>query len=134
MCQALSVEGGRWKSKDLMNIWMDGQPAPQAIIDLLACNCKKKCELPKCECMASGLKCTDMCTLQNCENQANQEDNEEDSETELDNDEIVEDSDNDEIEEDCEYQTIQTQAGNCYFQVYELLIIGSITDTYILHI
>ena len=83
--------------------WMDGQPAPQAIIDLLACNCKKKCELPKCECMASGLKCTDMCTLQNCENQANQEDNEEDSETELDNDEIAEDSDNDEIEEDCEY-------------------------------
>ena len=76
---------------------MDGQPAPQAINGLLACNCKRKCELPKCECMASGLKCTDMCTLQNCENQA------EDSESERLNDEIVKDSDNDKIEEDCEY-------------------------------
>ena len=57
--------------------WMDGQPAPQAILDLLACNCAKKCELPKCECMANGLKCTDMCRLQNCENQAYHADGEE---------------------------------------------------------
>ena len=49
---------------------MDGQPAPQAILDLLACNCTRMCQLPSCECMANGLKCTDMCKLPNCGNQA----------------------------------------------------------------
>ena len=50
--------------------WMDGEPAPQAILDLLACNCTRTCQLPSCECMANGLKCTDMCKLPNCGNQA----------------------------------------------------------------
>ena len=60
-------------TEQLVVHWMDGQPAPQAILDLLACNCAKKCELPKCECMVNRLKCTDMCRLQDCENQANAE-------------------------------------------------------------
>jgi len=38
---------------------MIGQPAPQAIFDLLACNCAKNCELPQCTCMTNGLKCTE---------------------------------------------------------------------------
>ena len=53
--------------------WMDGhfgQPAPEAVLDLLACNCKRKCSLPKCVCLSNGLKCTDMCRLPDCENQA----------------------------------------------------------------
>ena len=49
---------------------MDGQPASQAVLDLLACNCTMKCSLPKCVCLSNGLKCTDMCRLQDCENQA----------------------------------------------------------------
>ena len=57
--------------------WMDGQPALQAVLDLLACNCPRKCELPRCECMANGLKCTDMCRLPDCENQASTLNNEE---------------------------------------------------------
>lgn len=48
--------------------WMDGQSAPQAILDLLACNCARKSDLPKCDCIANGLKCTDMCRLPDCEN------------------------------------------------------------------
>ena len=28
--------------------WMDEQPVPQAVLDLLACNCTWKCSLPKC--------------------------------------------------------------------------------------
>lgn len=72
------------KQRTLDNHWMDGQPAPEAILDLLACNCARKCELPKCSCMANGLKCTDMCKLQDCENQASfyQEDEEIESEDE----------------------------------------------------
>ncbi len=70
---------------------MDGQPAPQAILDLLACNCSKKCVLLNCECLANGLKCTDMCRLPDCENQALLVS--EDCITSLD----------DEQEDDCEY-------------------------------
>ena len=44
--------------------WMDKQPVPQAVLDLLACNCTWKCSLPKCVCLSNELKCTD------CENQA----------------------------------------------------------------
>ena len=71
-----SPVGGGWKiekegaNEQLVLHWMDGQPAPQAILDLLACNCPRKCELPKCECIVNGLKCTDMCRLSDCENQA----------------------------------------------------------------
>ena len=57
-------------SGQLVVHWMDGEPAPQAILDLLACNCTRTCQLPSCECMANGLKCTDMCKLPNCGNQA----------------------------------------------------------------
>lgn len=42
-------------NEQLVVHWMDGQPAPQAILDLLACNCAKNCELQKCECMVNGL-------------------------------------------------------------------------------
>ena len=49
---------------------MDGQPAPQAILGMLACNCTRTCPLLSCECMANELKCTDMCKLHHCGNQA----------------------------------------------------------------
>lgn len=64
-------------TEQLVVHWMDCQPAPKAVLDLLACNCTRKCELPKCVCMANRLKCTDMCRLPDCENQASILDNEE---------------------------------------------------------
>ena len=97
--QVPSPVGRGWKmekqgpDEHLVVHWMDSQPAPQAILDLLACNCTKKCELPKCECMVNGLKCTDMCRLPDCDNQVDQANSEENT-NELDNDES---------EEDCEY-------------------------------
>ena len=65
--------------------WMDVKPAPEAILELLSCNCSKKCEAAKCVCAASGLKCTDMCTLQECENQTSFLDEEENDENKEDN-------------------------------------------------
>ena len=50
--------------------WMDEQPAPQAVLDWLACNCTRKFSLHRCVCLPNGLKYTDMCRLQDCENQA----------------------------------------------------------------
>ena len=71
--------------------WMDGQPAPEAVLDFLACVCPKKCALPKCACMTNGLKCTDMCRLPDCENQTSFSDNEES--TDEDEDGMEDDSD-----------------------------------------
>lgn len=49
--------------------WMDGLPAPQALLDLLSCKCPKSCKLPKCICLVNGFKCTDMCSHSKCSNQ-----------------------------------------------------------------
>ncbi len=88
-----SPVGQGWKldkqgsDEQLVIHWMNGQPAPQAILDLLACTCARKCELPRCECMANGLKCTDMCRLPDCDNQPNQQESEE-SADDFDDDEL----------------------------------------------
>jgi len=70
--------------------WMEGQPAPNAVLDLLACNCPKTCSLPRCVCVLQmvSARCTDMCRLAECENQASTSDSEQSS------DEDVEDLDN----------------------------------------
>ena len=49
--------------------WMDGKPAPDAVLKLLACRCTRSCKLPSCVCLANGLKCADICTLKECQNQ-----------------------------------------------------------------
>ena len=71
--------------------WMKGQPAPEAVLDLLTCTCPKKCTLPKYGCTANGLKCTDMCKLQHCDNLPSISDSKEsadEDEDELDSDGI----------------------------------------------
>ncbi|KAJ8403211.1 hypothetical protein AAFF_G00354280 [Aldrovandia affinis] len=54
--------------------WMQGSPAPEAVLQLLSCNCSHRCKLPECQCMSSGLKCTNLCKLQTCDNQPQEED------------------------------------------------------------
>ncbi|KAJ8403837.1 hypothetical protein AAFF_G00347050 [Aldrovandia affinis] len=54
--------------------WMRGSPAPEAVLKLLSCNCSRRCKLPECQCMSSGLKCTNLCKLQTCDNQPQEED------------------------------------------------------------
>ena len=95
--QVPSPVGRGWKIKKigaderLVLLWMDGKPAPQINLDLLACNCSKKCVVPNCECLANGLKCTDMCKLPDCDNQA------------LVDNEGSMDSLDDELKDGCEY-------------------------------
>ena len=48
---------------------MDVKAAPEAILELLACNCTKKGVAPKGVCVTNGLRCTDMCWLAECDNQ-----------------------------------------------------------------
>ena len=57
-------------AEQLVVDWMDGQPAPEAVLNLLACKCPRKCVLPNCEFLKNGLKYTDMCRLRDCENRS----------------------------------------------------------------
>lgn len=49
--------------------WLGSKPAPEEILEMLACVCKKSCTMDSCCCLKAGLKCTDMCTLV-CDNMA----------------------------------------------------------------
>ena len=63
-----SPVGSGWCTKDgkLVIDWMGDQPAPQAVLEVLSCQCSRSCKLPSCSCVVNGLKCTDMCRLQDC--------------------------------------------------------------------
>ena len=65
-----------WEIEDgeLVMDWMDGSPAPEAVVALLACNCRRKCTLPTCTCLSNSMKCTQLCKLQRCSNQVSEED------------------------------------------------------------
>lgn len=54
--------------------WMEKKPAPEAVLELLACKCKRSCNSQSCPCVAKGLKCTNIYALSNCENQVEAED------------------------------------------------------------
>lgn len=46
---------------------MIGPAAPEAVLAFISCKCTRTCTLPKCTCLANGLKCTDLCKL-DCDN------------------------------------------------------------------
>ena len=73
---------------------MSGPPAPEVVLEFLACNCKKECKLPDCQCLANGLKCSPACTLQNCTNIAENDDDQLDSSSE--DEDMIQDMDDDE--------------------------------------
>lgn len=83
-----------WKMEEghLVIDWMDGSPAPEAVLDLLSCKCSRVCKLPSCVCLLNGLKCTDMCRLRECTNQPSMEDSETDS--------TIEDGEDDDTDEE----------------------------------
>ena len=68
--QVPSPVGSGWCLEDgkLTIDWMSGEPAPQAVLELLSCQCSRICKLPGCTCLTNGLKCTDLCRLQDCTN------------------------------------------------------------------
>ena len=73
--------------------WMQGSPAPEAVLQMLSCKCMRTCKLPDCTCMANQLKCTDMCKLQTCTNQRTDND---DENVQVDADDSHSDSDDEE--------------------------------------
>ena len=94
--QVPSPVGKGWKiereegAEQLVIDWMAGKPAPEAILELLSCNCTKNCSSTRCVCVANGMRCNDMCRLQNCDNQPSAEEEEEsnpEDEEEMDSEE-----------------------------------------------
>lgn len=67
-----SPRGQGWEVTDdgSINIkWLSSKPAPEEVLEMLACVCKKSCTIASCCCLKAGLKCTDMCSLE-CDNMA----------------------------------------------------------------
>ena len=40
---------------------MTSLPAPEAILEFVACKCRKICRASTCDCLKNELKCTDAC-------------------------------------------------------------------------
>ena len=64
----LEPVGFRWKmgssAEDESSLpfdWMDGKPAPDAVLERLACRCPRSFRLSDCVCMANALTCTQTC-------------------------------------------------------------------------
>ena len=62
-CQIPNASDHGWKLEDgcLKVHWMDNQPAPDEILELVVCNCKRgKCN-EECQCIQLQVACTDIC-------------------------------------------------------------------------
>lgn len=48
---------------------MDLLPAPNSVLELANCKCKKnKCQTKSCTCFKNNLSCTEFCSCTDCEN------------------------------------------------------------------
>ena len=67
----LSPGGHGWEVDNISNVvkfvWLGSKPAPEEMLELLSCTCKRACTVHNCCCLKAGLNCTDMCSVQ-CEN------------------------------------------------------------------
>ena len=43
--------------------WKYGHAAPDAVLELISCQCKRECRQEQCPCVDNGHKCTYMCRL-----------------------------------------------------------------------
>ncbi|CAM1318477.1 Uncharacterised protein r2_g2648 [Pycnogonum litorale] len=48
--------------------WMSGLLAPDVVLNLISCTCRRMCRPSDCSCILNGLKCTVVCKLQGCSN------------------------------------------------------------------
>ncbi len=66
--------------------WLHRQPAPDAVLEFIACQCKRECKPGDCGCINNGFKCTYMCKLQTCGNMHQWEKNDTNTIMEYDSD------------------------------------------------
>jgi hypothetical protein len=95
-----SPVGNGWCKEDEMLAidWSDSLPAPEAVMELLSCDCAKECVEETCLCLQNNQRCTYLCKLVTC---SNQKDDDENNETDISEDSDDDESD-DEDQEDCD--------------------------------
>ena len=54
--------------------WTSLLPAPEEILDLLSCDCRRECKMETCICLKNNLNCADACHSFICDNSHNSED------------------------------------------------------------
>ncbi|KAG1694148.1 hypothetical protein GQR58_006938 [Nymphon striatum] len=66
-----SPVGHGWEDKDtsIMPIMCLKSPAPQALLELIKCGCKGKCDKRQYSCLRNNLHCTPACLCGDCHNQ-----------------------------------------------------------------
>jgi len=74
-----SPVGHGWRVDDgqLVIDWGDAPPAPEAVMELIACNCPRQCLEESCSCLQNRMRCTYLCKLQTCSNMQEEEEEEE---------------------------------------------------------
>jgi hypothetical protein len=65
---------------------MNGEAAPDVVLEFLSCKCARMCKLPTCVCMANGMPCTDTCKLTVCDNMKEEDDDDTLDSSDEDND------------------------------------------------
>lgn len=69
---------------------MNGSPAPDVVLEVLACKCSKSFKGPDYNCINNDMKCKEMCELKMCENQPNDQEEEESDVEQSSDDELHE--------------------------------------------
>lgn len=71
--EAPSANGHGWSigSDNSITInWTTQLPAPQQLLELVSCSCKKGCGTAMCSCHSNGMQCTDVCQCVDCVNRS----------------------------------------------------------------
>ena len=70
-----SPDGHGWNvsSATIEFLWFDSKPAPEEVLELHSCVCKRRCKEDACCCLKAGLKCTEMCSFK-CDNMTSEDD------------------------------------------------------------
>ena len=114
--EILSPVGSGWCTEDgkLAVDWKGGQPALQAVLELLSCQCNRSCKLPSCSCIVNGLRCTDMCRLQDCTNRPD------------DDDDVVSVDGDDDEGEDLPFYTLHPFLNKSVLILFDVLVSNSL--------
>ena len=57
------------------------------VLELIACDCIRKCSVGSCSCIELGMKCTDACKVTNCDNMVD-----ENSKSDQEDDDVIYDN------------------------------------------
>ena len=90
-----SPDGNGWiLDGEYKILWMTLPAAPDSLLQIVKCTCKKGCTSQRCSCLKAQLKCSDLCSCENCSNFIAVDEDTIVSEDDDDNDDV---SDNDEL-------------------------------------